>query len=147
MERKAMSLLRNSKNLGHLRQAHALVLKTRLDADNYVVARLLRTLLAHSSAPGDLLPYARSIFDSLSSPDAFIFNTMMRANLISQRPQETLSLFLRMRRQDGVFCDSFSLSLVVQACGRLMDGDNGRTVHAQGMKIGFESDLFVQTAD
>lgn len=51
-----------------------------------------------------------------------------------------------MRRQDGVFCDSFSLSLVVQACGRLMDGDNGRTVHAQGTKIGFESDLFVQTA-
>ncbi|KAI3440208.1 DYW_deaminase domain-containing protein [Psidium guajava] len=70
----------------------------------------------------------------------------MRANLISQRPHETLSLFLRISRQDGVFCDSFSLSLVVQACGRLMDIENGRAVHAQGIKTGFDSDLFVQTA-
>ncbi|KAF8031830.1 hypothetical protein BT93_D0903 [Corymbia citriodora subsp. variegata] len=146
MEQKVMSLLHNSKNLGHLRQAHALILKTRLDANNDVVAKLLRTLFAHPSSRGDSLPYARSIFDSVSSPDAFIFNTLMRANLISQRPHETLSLFLRMRRRDGVFCDSFSLSLVVQACGRLVDGDNGRTVHAQAIKIGFESDLFVQTA-
>ncbi|XP_010052946.3 pentatricopeptide repeat-containing protein At1g74630 [Eucalyptus grandis] len=146
MEHKVMSLLHNSRNLGHLRQAHALVLKTRLDANNHVVAKLLRTLLAQPSSRGDPLPYARSIFDSVSSPDAFIFNTLMRAELVSQRPRETLSLFLRMRRRDGVFCDSFSLSLVVQACGRLMDGDNGRTVHAQGIKIGFESDLFVQTA-
>lgn len=71
---------------------------------------------------------------------------MIRGYLNNQYPHESLSLFVKMRFQEGVFVDSFSLSLVLQACGRSVDHVNGRTTHTQVLKLGFCSDLFVQTA-
>lgn len=71
---------------------------------------------------------------------------MMRAYLNAQEPQQSVTLYFQMRLHDNVLLDSFSLSLVLQACGRLMDGENGLKVHALVVKLGFCSDLYVQTA-
>ncbi|XP_024963410.1 pentatricopeptide repeat-containing protein At2g44880-like [Cynara cardunculus var. scolymus] len=89
--------------------------------------------------------YARSLFDEMPSPDTFLWNTMIRAYLNCTNHDECLSLFLRLRRQDHLFIDSFSLSLVVQACGRSGFLQNGQTIHSQVLKLGFDGDLFVQT--
>ncbi|KAF9589950.1 hypothetical protein IFM89_029566 [Coptis chinensis] len=51
-----------------------------------------------------------------------------------------------MQLRDGIVVDSFSLSLVLQACGRSVDYTSGRRVHTHVVKLGFASDLFVQTA-
>ncbi|KAL1832301.1 hypothetical protein ACET3Z_001952 [Daucus carota] len=51
-----------------------------------------------------------------------------------------------MCRFDGICIDSFSLSVVLQSCGRLVDSENGESLHAYCLKHGFGSDLFVQTA-
>ncbi|KAF9619685.1 hypothetical protein IFM89_008362 [Coptis chinensis] len=55
----------------------------------------------------------------IKSPDTFIWNTMIRAYLNVPNPQESLSLFFQMRL---------------------------RWVHTHVVKLGFASDLFVQTA-
>ncbi|KAK9268155.1 hypothetical protein L1049_010597 [Liquidambar formosana] len=113
--------------------------------NNFVLAKLLRRIF--SCSPSNIaLPYARSLFDAIPSPDAFIWNTMIRAYLNSQNPHESMSLFFRMQLQKGVFFDSFTLSLVLQACGRSRDVQIGRTVHNKALKVGFGSDLFLQTA-
>ncbi|CBI41082.3 unnamed protein product, partial [Vitis vinifera] len=139
-----MSLLQNATKLNQIIQIHALIIKTSLDGNNFVLAKLLRRLFACSSA-NDLL-YARSVFDEIPSPDTFIWNTMIRAYLNSQNPQESMSLFFQMRHQECIPIDSYSLSLVIQACGRLKDPGNGQKLHTQVLKIGLGSDLFVETA-
>ena len=142
--KKVMSLLQNATKLNQIIQIHALIIKTSLDGNNFVLAKLLRRLFACSSA-NDLL-YARSVFDEIPSPDTFIWNTMIRAYLNSQNPQESMSLFFQMRLQECIPIDSYSLSLVIQACGRLKDPGNGQKLHTQVLKIGLGSDLFVETA-
>lgn len=42
--------------------------------------------------------------------------------------------------------DSFSISLALQACGRSGESRIGKAIHAHLLKLGFVSDLFVQTA-
>nr|UPT49294.1 pentatricopeptide repeat protein AaPPR156 [Agave angustifolia] len=51
-----------------------------------------------------------------------------------------------MRLVAGVSPDGFCLSLALQACGRSLQSRTGESVHAQVVKLGFMSDLFVETA-
>ncbi|KAI3829431.1 hypothetical protein L1987_03555 [Smallanthus sonchifolius] len=139
IEQKLISLIHHSTELHHI---HAFLLKTSLQSNNFLIANLLRNFPFNSS---NNLRYARSLFDEMPSPDTFLWNTMIRAYLNSQNHNECLSLFFQLRRQNHLFVDSFSLSLVVQACGRSGFGQNGQTIHTQVLKLGFGTDLFVQT--
>lgn len=71
---------------------------------------------------------------------------MLRAYLHSCNIQEALPVFLQMHIHGALILDSFSLSIVLQACGRSAEYQNGPTIHALALKLGFNSDLFVQTA-
>ncbi|KAK1427884.1 hypothetical protein QVD17_16595 [Tagetes erecta] len=139
IEHKLMSLIHHSKKLQHI---HAFLLKTSLHSNNFIIAKLLREPLFNSSHN---LPYARSLFDQLPTPDTFLYNTIIRAYLNSQNYHQCLSLFLHLRRQHRLFIDSFSLSLAVQASGRSGFRYNGQTIHTQVLKLGFDCDLYVQT--
>ncbi|PIA38737.1 hypothetical protein AQUCO_02700145v1 [Aquilegia coerulea] len=140
-----MSLVQNSTKLDHLYQIHGFMHKTALDENNFILAKLLRQLFSMCSSLKNL-QYARSIFDHIPSPDTFIWNTMIRAYLNFPHPQESMYVFFRMRLREGVFVDSFSLSLALQACGRSVDDRSGKRVHTLAVKLGFGLDLFVQTA-
>ncbi|XP_057949062.1 pentatricopeptide repeat-containing protein At5g66520-like [Malania oleifera] len=140
-----VSLLQEATHLHDLLQIHALLVKTSLDCNNFVLASLFRRIFFFSVSPAHLC-YARSIFDFIPFPDAFLWNTMIGAYSSSQYPEESLALFLKMQVQSGAFADSFSFSPVLRACGRLRDARNGETVHAQVVKFGFCCDVFVQTA-
>lgn len=71
---------------------------------------------------------------------------MIRAYLNAHDPQESISLFSQMRLLHATPVDSFSLSLVLQACGRSNDAQMGKKIHTHVFKLGFVADLFVQTA-
>ncbi|XP_023767215.1 pentatricopeptide repeat-containing protein At5g66520 [Lactuca sativa] len=142
IKQKVMSVIHDSKELHIIFQIHAFLLKTSLQSDNFIITKLLRNFSLNSS---NNLLYARSLFDEMPCPDTFLWNTMIRAYLNSENPDECLSLFHQLRRQDHHFIDSFSLSLVVQACGRSGFLQNGQTIHTQVLKLGFGNDLFVQT--
>ncbi|KAJ7946402.1 Pentatricopeptide repeat-containing protein [Quillaja saponaria] len=139
-----MSLLQNCTSSKHFLQVQAFFIKTSLHLNSFVQAKLLGKIISLSS-PNDL-HYARSIFNSISLPDTFIWNTMIRGYLNAQNPKESATLFFQMRVQADILVDSFSLSLVLQACGKLFDSVNGRRIHTYVVKLGFGPDLFVQTA-
>nr|DAD20267.1 TPA_asm: hypothetical protein HUJ06_021730 [Nelumbo nucifera] len=146
VEQKAMSFLQHCNKLHHLYQLHAFIIKTSLDCNKFIIAKFLRRFFSSSSTSSEALPYTRLLFDSIPYPDTFIWNTMIRAYLDAHNPRESISLFFQMQLQLRIPVDSFSLSLVVQACGRSHDTWNGFRVHTQILKLGFSSDLFVQTA-
>ncbi|XP_010938918.1 pentatricopeptide repeat-containing protein At2g29760, chloroplastic-like [Elaeis guineensis] len=144
LERRVMSLIQEATTLPQLLQIHSLLLKTSLDRSIFVLAKFLRRCFAFSSPQA--LPHGRSIFDRIHAPDTFLWNTLIRAYLQSQEPVESLHLFHKMRLREGVTVDSFSISLALQACGRSGESTIGRAIHTHLLKVGFVSDLFVQTA-
>ncbi|XP_074343760.1 pentatricopeptide repeat-containing protein At1g74630-like isoform X1 [Apium graveolens] len=146
IKQNVMSLIQQSTDHIHLLQIHVLILKTSLDIDIVVITKLLAKIFSQPMLTANDLSYARSLFDTIPQPDTFMFNTMIRGYLKSNKPEDCLSIFTRMCHQDGVCIDSFSLSVVLQSCGRLVDCRNGKSLHAHSLKFGFESDIFVQTA-
>ncbi|KAK7292467.1 hypothetical protein RIF29_08248 [Crotalaria pallida] len=144
IEERIMSLLKDTTTLNHFLQVHAFYIKTSSYCNNYLQAKLLTTLV--SLPPQNNLQYARSLFDSFPNPDTFIWNTMMRSYFNSRLPHHSLSLYFQMLQQ-SLSLDSFTFSLVFQACGMLLDLRNGSKIHTHLFKLGFApSDLFVHTA-
>ncbi|WOK96061.1 Pentatricopeptide repeat-containing protein [Canna indica] len=141
---KAISFIQDSTTFHHLLQILSLLSKTSLDRDRFVVAKFLRRCFSHLSPESLLL--GRSLFDRVPAPDAFLWNTVIRAHLQRQNPAESLRLFRRMMLCESAALDSFSLSLSLQACGRLGEIAIGETLHSLVFKLGLLMDVFVQTA-
>ncbi|KAL4398252.1 hypothetical protein HN51_002862 [Arachis hypogaea] len=146
IEQRIASLLKDTKTQKQLLQVHAFYIKTCSSHNRFLQAKLLGTLVSLPT-PIDL-HYARALFDSFPLRDTFIWNTMIRAYLYAQNPQHSVTLYFQMllHHDEHVSVDSFSLSLVFQACGRLLDWEKGTKIHTHVLKLGFAPDLFVQTA-
>ncbi|CAL0330712.1 unnamed protein product [Lupinus luteus] len=151
IEKIITSLVKDTITHKHFLQLHAFYIKTCSHSYNnnnnnisFLQGKLLFKLV---SLPNPIdFQYARSIFDSFSNPDVFTWNTMMRAYLNSQQLlHHSLTLYFQMRNH-SLSLDSFTFSLVFQACGKLLDSDNGTKIHTHVFKLGFPHDLFVQTA-
>ncbi|XP_011620923.2 pentatricopeptide repeat-containing protein At5g66520-like [Amborella trichopoda] len=143
LERETMSLLQSSTTLKDLHQIHSFMVKTSLDHNNFLVAKLLACSSSLSS-PSNSMVYTQSIFDIIESPDTFIYNTMIRSHLNFHNSQEPISLFDEMLRRNMQF-DNYTFSMVLQACGRSPSLRQGERIHTQFVKSGFAWDLFVKT--
>ncbi|KAG0475927.1 hypothetical protein HPP92_012768 [Vanilla planifolia] len=146
MVKKVMALVDKATALDAILQVHVFLLKTSLDHNIFVLAKFLRCCVECTS-PQALL-HGRDVFDQIRHPDVFLWNTLMRAYLLAQNPGESLCLFRQMCWGSGgvLAADSFTLSLCLQACGRSEELGTGVAIHANVVKLGFVSDLFVQTA-
>ncbi|CAL1384507.1 unnamed protein product [Linum trigynum] len=70
------------------------------------------------------------------------YNTLIRAHAATS-PFLALSLFRNMRRRPGVSVDHFTFPFVLKACARLRLGMH---LHSVILKMGFDSDVYVQNA-
>lgn len=138
-----MLLLHRCSTLDHLRQAHALLLKSALHRRPFLLAKFLRRCFSLLSP--EALPYGLSLFHRHPNPDGFLCNTAIAAHLRAGRPAESLRLFRRMQRL-AVPVDSFGVSLSVQGAAASRDARAGGALHGQAAKRGFSADVFVQTA-
>lgn len=117
---------------------HARLLKTGLHDDPLCLRPLLLSCAA--SAPQSL-SYARSLFSHIPSPDAFAYNTLIRAHAHFS-PSHALSLFFEMRLA-GVSPDAFTFPFVLKACSRLQACQG---LHSLIVKLGFDYDIYVQNS-
>ncbi|PKU59346.1 pentatricopeptide repeat-containing protein At5g66520 isoform X1 [Dendrobium catenatum] len=143
---RAMALIDNAAAVDDLLKVHAFLVKTSFDHNMFVLAKFLRRCLERAS--DEAIMYGRAFFDQIELPDAFIWNTIIRAYLLARNPGESLRLFRQMCRISGSIAtaDSHTFSICIQACGRSEKLITGSSIHAQSVKLGFCSDLFVQTA-
>ncbi|XP_078436305.1 pentatricopeptide repeat-containing protein At1g74630-like [Wolffia australiana] len=141
--REATHLLHRCTTLVHLYQAHALLLKSSLDRDLFLIGALLRRCFSLSSPHS--LSYGLSLFSHLPNPDPFLWNTLISAFLRFGHPSHSL-FFFRQMRQSGATLDSFSASLAAQASAAARNPSAGASLHSLQTKLGFSQDLFVQTA-
>lgn len=143
IEQSALTFIQRSTKLNHFLQIHAFIIKSSLNCNNHVLAKLLPRLVYSSSAH---LPYALSLFDESPKPDTFLYNSMIMSCFKSQRQEDGVSLFLKMRfKENGIVADSFTYFLVLQACGKLWDSRVCQMLHTEVLKLGFDLDMFVAT--
>ncbi|KAJ4955602.1 hypothetical protein NE237_012385 [Protea cynaroides] len=95
------------------------------------------------SAPGGM-DYARLIFSYAEEPNVFIYNVMIRC----MPPNEATQIFAHGIAGRELVFDSFTYKYALGACARLpssMGLWEGKQIHARIIKVGFTSDVAVQT--
>lgn len=84
------------------------------------------------------------VFDQTSERNTVIWTAKMVNKCQGEYMHEALVAFTEMGRA-GVKRNEFTYSSVLRACGRMKDhGRCGRLIHASTIKLGLESDIYVQ---
>ncbi|KAK8945634.1 Pentatricopeptide repeat-containing protein [Platanthera guangdongensis] len=121
------------------KQAHAFLLRLHLLCENLLSSKLLSFL---ALSPSGDLKYAGQLLRQLPSPDSFIWNTIIRGHARGTTPSRAISFFREMVNS-GVSPDHHSYPFVLTACARIPSPEHGARFHAEALKFGLESDVFV----
>ncbi|KAL1811787.1 hypothetical protein ACET3Z_021852 [Daucus carota] len=77
--------------------------------------------------------YAQKLFDEMSHPNSFVWNTMVRGFQQNQEPRNALILFEKMKMR-GVIGDKFTYPFVIRACNDLWEQCRGKCAHGEVLK-------------
>ncbi|GKV10620.1 hypothetical protein SLEP1_g21960 [Rubroshorea leprosula] len=141
-EQECLSCLRRCRNMEEFKQVHAQVLKWGLFWNSFCASNLLATCALSNWGSMD---YACSIFRQIDEPGTFVFNTMIRGQVNHVNFEEAVLLFDEMLER-GVEPDNFTYPSLLKACALLRGLHEGMQIHGHLLKLGFESDLFVQNS-
>ncbi|MBA0863617.1 hypothetical protein Goshw_023663 [Gossypium schwendimanii] len=111
-----LQILKKCTHLIQFKQVHAQFIKTPLHQSNTYLSKLIQALVDS----GDL-PYARQVFDQVTQPSTFAFNTMIRCYGTNNLGHDGIDLYIRMRHQ-GVDADNFTYPFLLKACSGLKQG-------------------------
>ncbi|XP_026406496.1 pentatricopeptide repeat-containing protein At5g66520-like [Papaver somniferum] len=131
-------LLDNFNTVFELKQLHSYIIKTNKDYSILPVTRI-----ASICALSPSFDYARTIFERVEKNETFIWNSCLKTYAESESPIDAIHFFYRLR-QSNLCPDTFTCSFVLKACSILLDLHNGRIVHGLVLKLGYQSDLFLQ---
>ncbi|XAR70918.1 hypothetical protein NMG60_11027960 [Bertholletia excelsa] len=121
----------------HGRSMHAHIFLTGFESDDYV----RNSLMTMYAKCGDLKS-SKCIFSRLLSKDPVTWNIMIAANTHHGDGEEAIKLFMEMQRA-GADLDQFSFSSSLAATANLAILDEGKQLHCQAIKLGFDSYLYV----
>ncbi|WMV52308.1 hypothetical protein MTR67_045693 [Solanum verrucosum] len=91
------------------------------------------------------MSYAAQLFDQMSEPNSFVWNTLIRGFQQNHSPKYTLYYFDQMR-VNNVQPDRFTYPFTIRACSGLLEFAKGVSLHGQVVKIGVNFDVFVGTS-
>ncbi|XP_072966223.1 pentatricopeptide repeat-containing protein At3g29230-like [Typha angustifolia] len=140
MEQKMLQILRKIKTLKELKQTHLQILVNGLGENNYLVPKLIDLSSAFTS-----LNYATKIFEHAQSPNAVVYNTMIKCLIEKGSADEAFSTYNEMRPL-GVLPNNFTFTFLLKACESLEFLEGCKEIHAQIIKCGFGFTVFVQNA-
>ncbi|KAF2583439.1 hypothetical protein F2Q68_00004396 [Brassica cretica] len=138
-----VSMIVSSTGKSHLRQIHAVLLRTSLIRSSDVFHHFL-SRLALSLVPRDL-DYSRRVFSQRSNPSVSHCNTMIRAFSVSETPGEGLRLFRSLRRKTFPPANPLSSSFALKCCIKSGDLLGGLQIHGKIFSDGFLSDSLLLT--
>eukprot|EP01018_Ginkgo_biloba_P000473 Gb_25129 [translate_table: standard] len=123
--------------LEHGKQVYTLIIKTEHVSDVCVGSALV-DMYAKCGKIAD----ARKVFDKMPERNVVSWTGMITRYAQDEDGEEALQLFQEMQLA-GVKSDRFSLASVLCACANLEALDQGKQVHAEIIKIGIESDVYL----
>ncbi|KAF5203925.1 Pentatricopeptide repeat-containing protein [Thalictrum thalictroides] len=89
------------------------------------------------------IDYAHKVFEQITEPDLFMWNTMIRGSAQSYNPLKAVLLYTQMDIK-SVRPDCYTFPFLLKACSKLGWVRMGCEVHGKVVKFGYESDTFVR---
>ncbi|KAL1301099.1 pentatricopeptide repeat-containing protein At5g66520-like [Arachis ipaensis] len=129
-------------SMAELKQHHSLLIRLGLSSDNHAISPLIT--FSSLSPYGDLR-YAVTLFSTLSNPDTFLFNTLIRAFSLSQTPSTSLLFYSDMLHR-SLSPNNFTFPSLIKSSSLSATIHHGRQVHAHVLKFGFGSDVYALNA-
>ncbi|XP_044464524.1 pentatricopeptide repeat-containing protein At4g30700 [Mangifera indica] len=136
-----LSLLNSVKTLSQLTQTHAQIILNGHQNDLSTI-----TKLTHKLCDFNALFYAKALFNSVSRPDLFLFNVLIRGFSSNNNPHASILLLTHLRKNTNLKPDKFTYSFAVSAASNFVDHCVGLLLHGQTIVDGYASDLFVGSA-
>ncbi|XP_047960412.1 pentatricopeptide repeat-containing protein At1g59720, chloroplastic/mitochondrial [Salvia hispanica] len=133
-------------SLPHLKQIHAKILRTAPPPHQSPQTVYLFSRLLHFSALQDLI-YTLKLFQNIPNPNTFVYNTLIRSYAHSKlHKKRAFSVFQQLLEQESLLPDKHTFPFVLKACAFLFDLRQGKQAHAQALKRGFASDVYVSNS-
>uniref|UniRef100_A0A7N0VHS8 Chlororespiratory reduction 4 n=1 Tax=Kalanchoe fedtschenkoi TaxID=63787 RepID=A0A7N0VHS8_KALFE len=123
-----------------LKQIHASMVVKGFNSDPSALRELI---FASSMIISGAIKYAHQVFDEITDPDIFMWNTVIRGSAQSPDAKKALLYYGRMDER-GVAADRYTFPFLIKACTKLGWVRTGHVVHGRVMKSGFEESCFVR---
>ncbi|RVW31291.1 Pentatricopeptide repeat-containing protein, chloroplastic/mitochondrial [Vitis vinifera] len=142
--RRLLLFLNSCTCMSQLKQLHAQTIRT--TSSHHPNTFFLYSRILHFSSLHDLR-YAFRVFHQIENPNSFMWNALIRACARStDRKQHAIALYHRMLEQGSVMQDKHTFPFVLKACAYLFALSEGEQIHAQILKLGFDSDVYINNS-
>ncbi|KAF2307681.1 hypothetical protein GH714_030790 [Hevea brasiliensis] len=129
------TLINSCKTIGHLYQLHALIIRKGLEQDHFLVSYLLNR--------SNSVSYALSIFDRLLTPSTLPYNILLKIYSHKSHFDDTLSLFIRMKRSEYAWPDKYTYPSLIRSCSNECRLKEGEIFHGSAIRCGVSDDIYV----
>ncbi|KAJ7540625.1 hypothetical protein O6H91_10G023400 [Diphasiastrum complanatum] len=119
------------------KQVHALIIQSLLDSNIF----LANTLLHMYSKCGSVLD-AHKVFSNMPQHNVYSWTAIISAYADTGQGEEAINLFQQMQ-ETGLAPDKVVFVVVLKACARLAALEQGKRLHSDIIKRGFQSDVIV----
>ncbi|XVF54817.1 hypothetical protein PTKIN_Ptkin05aG0212300 [Pterospermum kingtungense] len=138
-----LDLTENVFNLASLKQIHSFLTASGIINRN---SHLGAQIIIKYAKFGDYNS-ARSVFDTVhgDKPNSFLWNTMIRAYANGGYLIKTLELYSFMRKS-GISPNNYTFPFVLKVCASKSLIIEGKVVHGDAIRTGFDLDLYVEAA-
>ncbi|XP_068661077.1 pentatricopeptide repeat-containing protein At1g34160-like [Aristolochia californica] len=135
------SFLHKCKALKHIKQLQAhLIVSSAFDNS---LGRIKLLDFCAVSPIGDL-GYAVEVFHRIETPHTNEWNAIIRGFAQSDDPKRAIECYVSMCQQ-ACRPDALTCSFALKACARMLGLFEGREIHGQFIRFGFEADVLLQT--
>ncbi|CAN1784529.1 Pentatricopeptide repeat-containing protein At5g66520 [Linum perenne] len=132
------TLLQRCRSLSHFNQIVSQMIITGFLDDTFAAGKLLKFSTDSLFIP---LTHSHRIFTHIRNPNGFVYNTMMRAHVQRNNPEQALLVY-KLMRGDSVGPDTYTYPLLLQSCSQRM----GQLIHGLAIKVGIELYVNLQNA-
>ncbi|GAA0144662.1 hypothetical protein LIER_35982 [Lithospermum erythrorhizon] len=124
-------------DLNQVKQLHALIYKTHLHDDLFIVPKLMSAF----SISGKI-NLVVNVFNQIKNPNVHLYNALIKAYVRSCESKKALSVFVEMGNF-GVFGDNYTYPFLLKAFSGELKFSFVKMVHAHIEKLGLYADVFV----
>ncbi|KAK7278023.1 hypothetical protein RJT34_23044 [Clitoria ternatea] len=143
-QKSVLNILNNKcyNSLQHLKQAHAIILRTDHFQDHYVSGTLVK---CYANPHFNNFTLALKVFDNIPRPNVFVCNILLKGSLEHEEPHKALSCYHKM-----VLLNSrpnmFTYPPLFKACAMTGCVKEGVQFHAHVVKLGLSEDGHIKSA-
>ncbi|XP_021730163.1 pentatricopeptide repeat-containing protein At2g29760, chloroplastic-like [Chenopodium quinoa] len=138
---KSQELPRYSTSIDAIKELHGHLIRTQKHKDPDSISLVFRSYSLSSTT----LHKAQIVFDQIQRPPLLIWNHLIKGLSKSDDPIKAIYMYNDLRKY-GLTGNNLTFIFVLKACGRVSDVLQGKKIHVHGLKLGFESYLFLSNA-